>query len=103
MELFNLDELVTASRHVQLFGNRYAISDRTVGQMISALKIAESAETASPEYVLEQMIETAHQIIPDCPMDYIQRLNLNQLQALIKFASESDEDTENAAENPEGK
>ena len=98
MKLFNLDELVTKKRSVRLFGCEYVIAERTVGQMISALKMVESEGSDEPEIILEQLIETAQNILPDCPREHIERLNMKQIQALIQFASESDEMTEESAQ-----
>ncbi|MET2951342.1 hypothetical protein ABXV18_24980 [Vibrio owensii] len=90
MELFNLDDLVQVNRTVQLFGKTYDVADRTVGQMINAIKMASKSEQADPEEILGEMIETAHCIIPDCPIENIKRLNMNQLTALIEYASQPD-------------
>lgn len=103
MELFNLDELVTTKRTVRLFGCDYEVAQQTVGQMIAAMKMVETEQSDNPEVILSQLLETAHQILPDCPREYIERLNMKQVQALIQFASESDEATEQAKDGKEGK
>ncbi|CDT52546.1 conserved hypothetical protein [Vibrio coralliirubri] len=105
MELFNLDELAKVKRTVVLFGNTYDVAERTVGQMVNALRVAKKAEVASPDEILEEMLDTAHNIIPDCPMDNIKRLNMRQLTALIQYASKPDEQViaEKEAEEEQGK
>jgi len=64
---------------------------------IQATKAAEEAGTeGSPEDVLKSMKSTCMSLLPDCPEEEIGRLSMRQMTALIEFASQSDQEVEDA-------
>lgn len=88
MELLNLDELTTVDRFVTLRGKRYAVNDRSVGQMLESVVMAKRAGTHTEEEFLESMISTVQSVIPDCPVDTIRSMNLRQMVALLEFVNQ---------------
>ncbi|MEO9497581.1 MAG: hypothetical protein ABJG42_24120 [Vibrio splendidus] len=91
MDLLNLDELVSAKRTVQLFGENHDVAERTVGQMLKAVDIAKKADDENGESILHDMIDTAASILPTCPREHLERLNIKQLSALIEYSMTSQE------------
>lgn len=93
MELLNLDELVTTRRQVTLKGTVYDIAEQSVEQMLAATKLTKLIENKSndAEKVMEAMMKVAGTIIPDCPVSVLNQLRFEQLNALINFASATDE------------
>lgn len=94
MKLLNLDELVTVARQIALGGDVYNVVDQSVGEMVNAIRVAKRIEDAKndPEVILEAMIDTACRLIPSCPRDLLGTLTMQQLAALINFATAPDED-----------
>ena len=98
MELLNLDEIVVVSRQVTLKGEKYNLATRSVGQMISSLQNAkqyEQMDADSEESIAKffaSMVDTAQQILPDCPKEVLETMDMNQLNRLIEFANASDQD-----------
>lgn len=91
MNLLNLDEVVGVKRSVVLFGSEYSIKDQTLGDMILAMKDADSTDD-SEAAVIESLLKQAHSILPDCPKDVLGKMNLRQLKALTDFIRQSDEE-----------
>ena len=93
MELLNLDELVTTTRQVTLLGETYDIAEQSVSQMLAAAKLTKLIENEKndAEVIMNAMVAVASSIIPDCPTEVISRLRFEQLNALINFASATDE------------
>lgn len=101
MKLLNLDELSSPSRPVMLNGKQYEIKEQSLEQLVASTKVRKTLDTSDPEVMLENMITTAHSLIPDAPLAEIRKLNSTQLNALITFANESDETLEQVAETLE--
>lgn len=90
IELLNLDELVSENRVVTIRGNEYPLADQTVGQMLMAMKESKKANamnSADPEVVLSKMLGLCAELLPTCPESVLNSLNINQMNALIEFAS----------------
>lgn len=88
MDLLNLDELTNVDRFVTLRGKRYAVTDRSVGQMLESVVMAKRAGTHTEEEFLESMISTVKSVIPDCPVESIRSMNLRQMVALLEFVNQ---------------
>ena len=91
MELLNLDELTTIERFVTLRKKRYAVNDRSVGQMIESINIAKRADTNTEEDFLNSMVATVQAVIPDCEASVIRSMSLRQMVALLQFANQDPE------------
>ena len=102
MELLNLDELVKPTRKVAIKGKEYTIADQTVGQMIEAIRVSKEVDGKNPEVIFEAMVRTAKAVLPDCPEKVLNGMSIRQLNALIEFASASDQQVVEGAEK-EGK
>jgi len=87
MDLLNLDELTTLERYVTLRGERYAVCDRSVGQMIEAINITKKGGLQKEEEFLASMVNTVKSVIPDCPEGVIKSMSLRQMVALLEFAN----------------
>lgn len=87
MDLLNLDELVTLERFVTLRGERYAVSDRSVGQMIEAINITKKGGVQKEEDFLDSMVKTVKAVIPDCPDSVVNSMSLRQMVALLEFVN----------------
>lgn len=99
MELLNLDELaVGVKRQVQIKGKTYDLAERQLGQMIAAIqrvKEFEKAESSGSnldisEAVAMNLIESAKQLLPDCPKKTLEACSMRQLSALLEFANVDD-------------
>lgn len=88
MELLNLDDLTTIERVVTIRGQRYAVADRSVGQMIESLAMVKRGTKATEEEFLGSMVKTIKSILPDCPEDVIRSMSLRQMSALMEFVSQ---------------
>lgn len=88
MDLLNLDELATLERFVSLRGKRYAVNDRSVGQMIEAINITKKAGVQTEEEFLDSMIKSVSAVIPDAPQDVIRSMSLRQMVALLEFVNQ---------------
>lgn len=101
-DLLNLDELVGVKRTVTVQGKDYEIADRSVDQMLKSIARAKKVDKQTelgPDDVLKELKEAAHSIIPECPKDVIGSMNMRQLNALLAFASQPDEEVEKLAED----
>lgn len=89
MDLLNLDDLVRITKKVQLAGEVYEVAEQTVGGMLEAIRLARAADQkdVEPEVILEQLITTAQKLLPKCPVEILHGLKVEQLSALIEFAS----------------
>ncbi|EGR3221641.1 hypothetical protein N7I40_004012 [Vibrio parahaemolyticus] len=101
MKLLNLDELAGNSRPVVLNGVEYQIREQTVQQLIESVRARKKLNADDSEAMFEALVASAKAVLPDAPEKEIRNLNVTQLQALIKFASESDEALEQAVEEEE--
>lgn len=101
MELLNLDDLVGKKRPVVLNGKEYEIKEQTIQQMIESVRSQKTLDRDDVEAMFESMLSTAIAILPDAPEADLRALNIKQLQALINFASATDEEVEAAAEAEE--
>ena len=96
MKLLNLDELVGNTRPVVLNGTEYQIREQTIQQLIESVKSRKVVNQDDPEAMFESLVTSACAVLPDAPEAEIRKLNVTQLQALIKFASASEEELEGA-------
>lgn len=88
MDLLNLDELTSVDRFVTLRGKRYAVNDRSVGQMLESVVMAKRSGSHTEEEFLESMINTVKSVIPDCPEAFVRSMNLRQMVALLEFVNQ---------------
>lgn len=88
MDLLNLDELTTLERYVTLRGKRYAVNDRSVGQMIESINVTKKAGVQTEEDFLNSMVKTVKAVIPDCPDDVVRSMSLRQMVALLEFVNQ---------------
>lgn len=105
MELLNLDDILVAKRQIEIGGKAYDVADQSVGQMISQLQLQKQLENQGDEVVLmNQIVESVQQIIPDCPAETINKLPMRGINAIFEFANASDKEViENSSEeNSEG-
>jgi len=94
MKLLNIDELVGQKRPVILKGVQYEIKEQSIQQLIESVKtrkVLESKDEDS-EALFESFVSSAKALLPDAPEAHIRELNLRQLQALIAFATASEEE-----------
>lgn len=112
MKLLNLDELTTIQREIQIQGQKYPIAERSVGQMLDAIKLAEHVNERPDDIkvVLESIISAVSAIVPTCPVEVLRTLNERKLHAIIEFANASDEEVikasvaaDEVSESSEGK
>lgn len=105
-DLLNLDEIISVKRTVTVRGTEYAIADRTVDQMLNSIaqsrRFQDGEHSLTPEEVLSEMKKTCMSLLPDCPEAVIGGLNLKQMNALIEFASRSDEEVAGTEATNEG-
>lgn len=101
-DLLNLDALAEKERLVQIKGKQYQLVDRTVGQVISAIKAQKDTEEMSESDSIEMMVDLVRQGIPDCPEEVLMRLPIAHLHAIMNFMMQSDEEAVEEAEK-EGK
>lgn len=92
MKLLNLDELVGNARPVMLNGKEYNIREQSIQQLIESVKARKALDSEDSEALFESFVNSAKALLPDAPEAEIRALNLRQLQALISFASASDEE-----------
>lgn len=90
MDLLNLDDLADIKRYVTIRKKKYLLADRSVGQMITAIKVAKAQpeNEADEAQVFKSMVQMAQQIVPECPVDVIESLTARQIVALLQFANQ---------------
>lgn len=100
MELLDLDALESIQKQVTLKGVAYTVADQTVGQMIEALQMSKEAneDPDNPEPIIQALFKTAKRLLPECPVEVIEGLNMKQLSALVEFSSASEEEVSDGAE-----
>lgn len=98
-ELLNLDELSIASKKVQIKGEVYDLSERTIGQTITAISIARKIEKEqskgelSPEDIIETVFQSVKDIIPECPESTLRSMTMAQIKRLMEYAGQTDDET----------
>lgn len=88
MDLLNLDELTTLERYVNLRGKRYAVNDRSVGQMIESIAITKKGGIQTEEEFLQSMVKTVEAVIPDAPLEVVRSMSLRQMVMLLEFVNQ---------------
>lgn len=88
MELLNLDELSLLERYVSLRGKRYAVNDRSVGQMIESIAITRKGGIQTEEEFLASMVKTVEAVIPEAPSEVVRSMSLRQMVALLEFVNQ---------------
>ncbi len=101
MELLNLDSLIGETRPVMLNGVRYEIKEQTIQQMIESIRAQKTLNRDDAEAMFEGMVGSAKAILPDAPEAEIRNLNINQLHALVEFATASKEQLEKMVDDIE--
>lgn len=98
-ELLNLDSLTSVTREVTIGGAVYSLKEPSVSQMIANINQAAAVEEASEGGFLadsmtmvKTMTASCQQILPDCPIEKIEALTMRQMNALMDFASQKDEE-----------
>lgn len=92
MDLLNLDELTELKREVTIRGINYAVVERSVGVMLDSIRVAKMAAVKgkskqTEDAFFENMIGTIQTIIPDCPLEIVRGLTMNQMVALFDFCN----------------
>ena len=101
MKLLNLDELTGVDRPVLLGGKTYHIKEQNIQQLIDSVKTQRTLKSSDTEAVFEALVTSAQSALPEAPEHEIRKLNVTQLQALIKYASASDEELLEATKDDE--
>lgn len=106
MKLLNIDEIaVSAKKGVEIAGKTYPVQQQSVGAMLAAIEMAEEAEAVASKdmsdknlkKMLQNIVNTVKSIIPTCPEEIINKLQFEQLLAVINFVNSSE--AESAAES----
>lgn len=92
MKLLNLDEIIPTQRFVTIKGREYEIKNQSLQDLLSIVKNSSKKSPRNEIEAVQQTIERAKQLIPDCPDEVLFSLTPRQLKALIEFASAPDEE-----------
>lgn len=87
IKLLNLDDIVQVEREIRIGGVNYPVAEQTVGQMLSAIKAANSTEEdqTDPEYVLSTMLKHVQEVLPTCPEATLRGLGISGITAILEF------------------
>lgn len=92
VKLLNLDELAVIKRVVQINGKEYPVVDQSIEQMLSRLTQIKDTDINSPQVFLENMRQTAQEILPSAPKKVIGALTIKQITRLVEFLNDQELD-----------
>ena len=101
LELLNLDDLAPVEKQVRIKGVDYVMAERQVGQMIESIQAvkrqqslveSEDDDLSKSEAIVHGLIDSAKQLLPDCPEDVLRNCSVQQISAILEFANQSDAD-----------
>ena len=82
VKYLDIDSVDVAIGTVKIFGKEYEVHQLSVKQLVNMIKMGEDAK---PGDHLTGMAESIHAMIPDCPMDDLLNLSLEQMRALMAW------------------
>lgn len=98
-KLLDLDSIVVPKKEIQIAGKKYPVAEMTVG-LFATIKRFEGQDIQELS-ITEQVAaytEIVREVIPTVPTEVINKLNIEQLQAVFVFAMEqADAENEGAA------
>lgn len=104
-KLLNLDEITeTTEKFVKIKGKEYPVVERTVGQVLSAIKMEKKLAKSNDELAqFEAYVSLVAEAIPDCPREELMRMPMKSLGAIMNYVNEAEEVTEEAEGGEQGK
>jgi lysyl-tRNA synthetase class I len=93
MELFNVDEILQVTRQITIHGETYNVVDQSVELMLSNIQLQKAVENKEDEEaIVNRIIKSISESIPECPVEKIKRLPFRALVAIIDFVNASDKE-----------
>ena len=105
MKTLNLDALATVTRTLTIGGKTYDVHEMTVENFIETTKDAERLEKQEDLSIPEQMEATIKMIqrsVPDCPIEVLRKMTLEQLSLVSRFLRGEMDDEKPAGAEAEG-
>ena len=91
-KILNVDDLAPVEKKISIKGVEYDVVDRTVEQVIQAIKAEkELAKDGNEEERMNMFIRMISAAIPDLPEDTIRNLPVRSLMVIMDFVNSNEE------------
>jgi len=93
-KLLNIDELTTVEKEIQIKGERYPVVERTVEQVLQAIKAEKtlsSQDVDSEESRVEMFVGMVKSAIPECPDEVLRNLPIRSLTVILEFINANEQ------------
>lgn len=106
VEFLNLDDVVEATRTIQIKGQKYEVAELGVGEVLKMVAQARSNEGKSKDQAGEEEVAATLDMIqkrlPDCPREVLDGLNWAQLMELLKWLNQTAQQNVEEIQKAEG-
>ena len=91
-KILNVDELTPVDKKIEIKGVQYEVVDRTVEQVIQAIKAEKKLENSpNQEERMQMFVDMIKAAIPTLPVETIKNLPVRSLMLIMNFVNNNEE------------